>query len=308
MAILRGADPTSRPFGPEHEVMVPDRCLVGRSRGCDLVLAGRDVSGEHAVLQWCGTHWELRDLGSRNGTYVGEVRLPVGGRVPLAVGAEIKFGRESTGWQLVDGSAPRLMATSLADQGCVVADGGYLALPAVEPIVAVYQAGDAWVLERDGVTTVAVDRSVVDAGGLWRLYLPRAADGTWEDGAVAVVAQLRLRFVVSRDEEEVELIAWVGERRIDLQIRAHHYPLLVLARRRLADAQAGVAAAEQGWLRQDDLRVMLRMGEDHLGICIHRARAQLGKAGLADAAALVERRPGTRLLRIGVAGLEVVTS
>ena len=302
MAVLRGSD-------PDQEVMVPDRCLVGRSRGCDLVLAGRDVSGEHAVLQWCATHWELRDLGSRNGTYVGEVRLPVGGRVPLAVGAELKFGRESEAWKLVDASAPRLMAVALADQACVVGDGGYLGLPAVEPTVAVYQAGDAWVLERDGVTTVVADRSVVDAGsGLWRLYLPGAADGTWEDGAATVVGQLRLRFVVSRDEEEVELIAWAGERRIDLQVRAHHYPLLVLARRRLADAQAGAVAAEQGWLRQDELRTMLRMSEDHLGIWIHRARTQLGKAGIADAAALVERRPGTRMLRIGVAGLEVVTS
>ncbi len=102
-------------------------------------------------------------------------------------------------------------------------------------------------------------------------------------------------------------MAWAGERRIDLQVRAHHYLLLTLARRRLADRQAGAAAADEGWLRQDDLRAMLRLGEDHLSISIHRARTQLGKAGVADAAAVVERRPGTRLLRIGVAALEVAT-
>jgi hypothetical protein len=301
MASLRGVD---------HEVTLPDRCLVGRSRSCDLVLAARDVSGEHAVLQWCGTHWELRDLGSRNGTHVGEVRLPAGARVPLVAGVEIRFGRESPPWIFGDASAPQLMAVALADGARRVADGGYLALPGAEaPTLVVYQAGDGWTLERDGALEAAVDRAVVDtgAGGLWRIHLPAAAAGTWEDGAGAVVAQLRLRFVVSRDEEEVELIAWAGERRIDLQVRAHHYPLLLLARRRLADAHAGLAIEEQGWLRQDDLRVMLRMGEDHLGICIHRARAQLGKAGIADAAALVERRPGTRLLRLGVAALEVVT-
>ena len=48
------------------------------------------------------------------------------------------------------------------------------------------------------------------------------------------------------------------------------------------------------------------MKEDHLGVYIHRARAQFGRAGVADAAALVERRPGTRLLRIGAAALELV--
>ena len=299
MAILRGAD---------HEVMLPDRCLVGRSRGCDLVLAARDVSSEHAVLQWCGAHWELRDLGSRNGTSVGEVRLPVGARVPLAAGAELRFGRESAAWLLVDASAPQAMAVALADGARCVADGGYLALPAEAPVVAVYQAGEGWALERDGAVEAAVDRAVIDAGagGLWRLHLPAAAAGTWEEAAPPVVAQLRLRFAVSRDEEEIELVAWAGERRIDLQVRAHHYPLLLLARRRLADAEAGAAPAEQGWLRQDELRAMLRMSEDHLGIQIHRARAQLGKAGVADAAALVERRAGTRLMRIGVATLEVV--
>ena len=150
---------------------------------------------------------------------------------------------------------------------------------------------------------------VLADGVPWRLHLPDAEPGTWQDDPSALaLGRLRLQLAYSRDEEYVELVAQCGERRMDLQARVHHYPLLLLARRRLADAHAGLAIEEQGWLWQDDLRVRLRKGEDHLGICIHRARAQLGKAGIADAAALVERRPGTRLLRLGVAALEVVTS
>ncbi|MDC0722871.1 FHA domain-containing protein [Nannocystis bainbridge] len=295
--------------GPDGDLELPDRCLVGRSRGCDLVLAARDVSSEHAVLQWSATHWELRDLGSRNGSYVGEVRLGPGGRAPLAVGAVLRFGREAGPWQLACAAGPRAQAVALADGARRIAEGGYLALPhETEPRAALYQEGDGrWWLEQDGATREVDDRAVIEAGGLWRVHLPRAAAGTWEDGAtLLVVAQLRLRFAVSRDEEQVELVAQVGERRLDLQVRAHHYPLLLLARQRQADAAAGVAAAEQGWLRQDDLLTMLRMKEDHLGVAIHRARAQLARAGVADAAALIERRPGTRLLRLGVAAIEVV--
>lgn len=301
MALLRT---DSREFVP------PDRCLVGRSRGCDLVLTGRDVSGEHAVLQWDGVRWELRDLGSRNGTHVDGRRLGAGERVTVAVGAEIRFGRESAPWLLVEGGAPQVMAVAVEGGTRVVGEGGYLALPGPEaPTLAVYQdAAGQWVAEGEGGVRGVADRAVVEAGGLWRVHLPAGCAGTWEDGAAPVlVGSLRLRFTVSRDEEQVELVAWAGERRIDLQVRAHHYLLLTLARRRLADRQAGVAAADEGWVRQDDLRAMLRLGEDHLSITIHRARTQLGKAGVADAAAVVERRPGTRLLRIGVAALEVAT-
>lgn len=300
MAILRGVD---------SEVELPDRCLVGRSRSCDLVLMTRDVSSEHAVLQWCGTHWELRDLGSRNGTRVGEHRLASGGRVPLAAGAQLQFGRESPPWVLVDATGPRAMAVALVGGERRIADGGYLVLPgADEPILAIYQQADGrWQLEVNGATRTIEDREVVEARGPWRVHLPAAAAGTWEAGAdLVMVARLRLCFSFSRDEEYVELVAWAGARRIDLQARVHHYPLLLLARRRLADQRAGVAEAEQGWLRQDDLLAMLRMKEDHLGVYIHRARAQFGRAGVADAAALVERRPGTRLLRIGAAALELV--
>lgn len=291
-----------------REFVLPDRCLIGRSRGCDLVLGGRDISGEHAALHWTGTHWELRDLGSRNGTRVGETPLTAGARVQLQRDFELRFGRESPPWVVVDAGAPQPMAVSLATGACQVAEGGYLALPTAEaPTLAVYQeASGRWVAERDGVTSEPEDRALVEAGGMWRLHLPSAYRGTWEDGAAPVlVSQLRLCFAVSRDEETVAVVAWAGERRMDLQARAHHYPLLLLARRRLADQANGVAEADQGFIRQDELLALLKIGEDHLSISIHRARAQLGKAGVADAAALILRRPGTRLLRIGVAALEI---
>lgn len=299
MAILRG---------PERALLLPERCLVGRSRSCDLVLSAGDVSGEHAVVQWSADHWELRELGSRNGSFVDGTRLAAGERAALQVGTRLRFGRLAPVWTLEDVGPPRLMAVALADAACRVAEGGYLALPGPEqPTLAVYQGQDgAWVVEQDGVTRPAADRDVLDAGGLWRVHLPSALGGTWEDATdLAIVARLRLVFRFSRDEEQVELVAYCGERRFDLQARVHHYPLLLLARRRLADAAAGLPAAEQGFMKQDELLAMLRLKEDHLGIYIHRARVQLGKAGVADAAALVERRAGTRMLRIGVAALEL---
>ncbi len=301
MAILR-AQTSGRSF------TLPDRCLVGRSRACDLVLTTRDVSGQHATLQWTGQHWELQDLASRNGTHIDDVAVD-GKRAVLPPGARIRFGREET-WTFADAGPPQLMAMRVGGDEVRLAEGGFLALPdAHEPVVCIYQdPHGAWVCELRGEPAALDDRAIVPVGDVtWKIFLPSACQVTAQDEQGALyVAGLRLRLAFSRDEEYIEAFAFAGDRRLDMQVRAHNYLLLVLARRRLADREAGVGDAAEGWIAQDELLRMLRMEENHLNISVHRARAQLGRVGVTDAASLIERRPGARQLRIGVRGLELV--
>lgn len=49
--------------------------VVGRAESCDLPLADEDASREHVALVRRGTQILLRDLGSRNGVYLGDTRL-----------------------------------------------------------------------------------------------------------------------------------------------------------------------------------------------------------------------------------------
>ena len=294
-----------------HTLQLPARCLIGRSRACDLVLAERQVSGQHAALEWNGSKWEVCDLGSRNGTHVNGLRLAAGERVPIRSGAELRFGRDSPAWLLADDGGPSLMAMQLATGASQVAAGGYLVLPDAEhPELAVYQdAHGNWVAETRGEKASLADRAVLAAadGSMWRVPLPSLGDGTLKENEPPVLLRLLLlRFSFTRDEEHVELRALHGQRCLDLQARAHHYPLLLLARQRLADRAAGLAEPEQGWIRQDDLLKQLRIDENHLHISLHRARTQLGKLGVADVAGLIERRSGTRQLRLGVARVELV--
>jgi hypothetical protein len=286
----------------------PARCLVGRSRACDLVIAARDVSAQHAVLQWTGLRWEMQDLGSRNGTYVDDVPV-AGNRVLVACDSKIRFGREST-WILVDAGTPRLMVTREDTGEVILAEGGLLTLlDTDEPAACIYQdPHGVWVCERHGEPAVLDDRAIVSIDNVaWRVHLPTVCQATSQDeGGLLLVAGLRLRLAFSRDEEQVEAIAIAGQRRLDLHVRAHNYLLLVLARRRIADASAGVPDTEQGWIRQDDLIRMLRMDENHLNISVHRARTQLGRLGVADAASLIERRSGIRQLRVGIRDIELV--
>jgi hypothetical protein len=87
-------------------VPLPARCLVGRAPTCGLRLQEAHVSSEHAAIGWIGTAWELRDLGSRNGTYVDGQRLAAGSRCPLRAGARLGFGRPEPAWVLADDGPP----------------------------------------------------------------------------------------------------------------------------------------------------------------------------------------------------------
>ena len=50
------------------------RVTIGRS-GCDIVLDDGELSRQHALIAINGTSARLEDLGSTNGTYVGENRI-----------------------------------------------------------------------------------------------------------------------------------------------------------------------------------------------------------------------------------------
>lgn len=66
--------------------------LVGRSRNCGLRLDATDVSAEHARLGVDGGRPWVEDLGSTNGTFVGDER--VSGRRYLEAGERVKVGAE----------------------------------------------------------------------------------------------------------------------------------------------------------------------------------------------------------------------
>lgn len=302
MAVLVQPDTNTRMF-------LPSRCLIGRSPTSDLVLAEKNVSGQHAVLEWTGALWQLQDLGSRNGTFFDNQRIGPDVRIALQCGHALRFGRESAPWLVQDIAAPVAMARNLSSREWQLAAGGYLSLPRLDAHeCSIYQLADGtWVLERDSEVAPIEDRATVptSAGALWRIYLPGSLGSTMrEDVPPVLVTNLRLRFRFSLDEEQVEMTGYCGDARLDFGIRAHHYPLLLLARRRLGDHRA--AEADQGWLSLEDLLRMLNMSESHLNISIHRARAQLSQAGVLDAASLIERKPRTRRLRLGLHDLELM--
>ncbi len=62
---------------------------LGRSEDCSLVIAHPQVSREHAVIEWDGSRYTLRDQSSRHGTFVNGARVT---RATLHTGDSIMLG------------------------------------------------------------------------------------------------------------------------------------------------------------------------------------------------------------------------
>lgn len=281
---------------------IPGRALVGRSRTCALQLTDRAASGEHALICWKGDHWELRDLGSRNGTWLDGQRLEPADRPTLTAGAALAFGDPLHPWILQSVDPPAALALPEDGGAPARAEGGLLTLPdAEQPELTVHEAAPGrWVAERGEQSWPVAADDVVEAGGRrWRLSLGSALGSTWQANEALAVADAAFRFAVSPDEEYVELeVSGAGQQRT-FKGRAHLYLLLTLARRRLADQEAGASEANAGWVYHDELVRMLRVQEAQIYVQVYRARKQLGEAGVEGAGQIVERRASTRELRFG---------
>ena len=286
---------------------VSARLLVGRSASAALRIDERYTSGEHATLVWTGGRWEIRDLGSRNGTYVDGRRLASGEAVVVGIGAKLGFGDPVDTWELFEAGPPAAVAEDL-DKGTVrTAADGLLALPDEEhPEALVYaDSTGRWVLEQDGETKILDGERVVTAGGVpWRVQVPAGQIGTATVNVAPTLDAVSVRFAVSRDEEHVQTTITFRGHETALEVREHWYAMLTLARKRLEDA--GEPASEQGWIERDDLLRMLGVDSNTLNVSIYRARKQLQAAGIEGAAGIVEVRRGQRRIGIAASRLEVV--
>lgn len=284
------------------------RHLLGRAPNCQLRIREPRVSGFHAELLWDGRSWRLQDLGSRNGTTLGERRLAVGEQVELTRGAELTLaGRVS--FRLVDDSAPSLIATS-PDGETRTAEDGLLVLPSEEsPELTLYMELDGrWVVESSSGSAELEGEQTLFAGGKpWRVSLPNTLPETREIDNERRIHAFSHRFFVSRDGEHIELslVSPAGNESVRIEPRAHLALLLVLARVRLEDAEAGLPESEHGWVHREDLPRKLGV-EPHLpNLWIHRARKQLAKLGFRDAATVIERRANGTQLRLSVRRIEI---
>lgn len=299
--------------GTEHALSA--RHLIGRASACQLWVDDPRVSALHAELIWSGRAWSLQDLGSRNGTTVHDQRLEVGQSLPLERGDEFVLAGTAR-FCLLDDAGPHLIATA-PDGEIREAEGELLSLPCDDdPELTIYRAADgSWVVESADGTRRADERVPLIAGKRpWRLTLPTSLPQTTELTDGLHIYEIGLRFRVSRDQEhvEIDIIVSLSNTSITLEDRVHLALLLVLARARVRDAQLHdprpLPTSEQGWVYRDDLPKMLGVQPRLINLWFHRARKQFARAGIRNAAEIIERRANGTQVRLGVRRLEIINA
>lgn len=72
-------------------IEVSDEMVIGRSPDCTFMVGDDYASGRHARVFKHGSEWFVEDLDSRNGTFVGGIRIDQPEQVTL--GTDIRIGR-----------------------------------------------------------------------------------------------------------------------------------------------------------------------------------------------------------------------
>jgi hypothetical protein len=300
MAELRRTDGT-------RSCLLMSEHLVGRGAQCALRLTGGYVSAQHALIRWNGHAWEVLDRGSRNGTQLDAVPVEPGRASRLVKGAVLTFGHDDERWSLVDAAEPQIMAVAIDSGQALLGTEGIIGLPSSKnPESTLFVDNDgSWKHEQaNGEVEVVVDGQVVEsAGRRFRFCCPTSAvpAETWSLSRAA--GEPTLRFVVSSDEDFVELTMVYPGRTVPLGSRSHNYLLLTLARQRLADRAAGVPEASCGWMDKEQLADGFKMTPQQVDGEVFRIRKHFSQHGLAEASSVIERRPRTKQIRVGVVEL-----
>lgn len=275
----------------------------------------REVSSVHAALTWHRRQqsWQLRDLGSVNGTTVDGHLLKQGEARGIGQGSVVGFGGSM--WTVSAVGPPPAVATSSRGDRVIALDNVLLLLDEDRVEWVVHRMGDAWWLHR---WTGEVPDSEQDGECIGHGHQVRVGRLTWTIGLpidgpirtdVGTMRQMpklachRLVLDVSPDCETIDArLEGPGEPTV-LGHRRYHELWWVLALARKADREAGHPPEETGWVTCRQLGVDLALGSDPMGrlnVWVHRGRQRLKEAGFADYVDLFERRSsGSPMLRLG---------
>jgi hypothetical protein len=272
---------------PGSGVPLPEHAMLGRDPSCWIIVDHARVSRTHARVWWSGTSWWVRDLGSRNGSWLGSERLEPGKDVRFRAGAPLCLGDPtSTPWTLVDEDPPRPLARSRSGElVCGTAD---LLVFGEGPELSVWkEPHGGWSIDDGGELREVVDGEEIDG---WRLSLPMKLGATAPAVPVPRLDEVSILLKASRDMEHCrcELRGTFGT--LDLGEKQHWFVLWVLADPAEGDGE--------GWVDLDRLARRTGIERRSLDTYISRARKDLAEAGIEGAFGVVASRPNQR--RLGV--------
>ena len=284
----------------KQEIILRSQHIFGRHSGaCNTVLDNPEASRLHASILWNGTFWQLQDSSS-NGTYINNKPIVTGIKTRLMINDEIQFGAQnSCSWKFIEDHAPNSMLVPIKSASKAIELDGIVVLPDdSNPEITLYQQSNGqWICEnQSGSETIESGAKISTKTNSWYFIDANVFDETKQvnHNNNLKPAPINVNFSVSQDEEHVSLSIQLENKVIDLGERTHHYLLLILARKRMADKLKNLDDKEQGWIDKSLLCQQIGLDENHINILIYRFRKQLIQARpeATQLLQIVERRRG----------------
>lgn len=275
---------------------------VGRYKySVDTLIDKPGVSRHHAIIELNENKWFIRDV-STNGIWINDKKLDKNLPYQLFENDKIDFaapGQNSFVAANLQTECQYLVSQSNNQK--VVEVTNQLLLPSEDDpkhIIYYDKLLNYWFLEDLNTSDrqALIDGSIVSLmNDQWMFFSATTIAVTKHLECQKAAKPMALEFNVSQDEEDTQLTLSVDDKHLDLGIRSHHYLLLLLARTRIQDKDAGLESDVQGWVYRDDLAKALGVQTNHMNIMVHRARKQFVDSGGEDypeATFLLETRCG----------------
>jgi hypothetical protein len=299
----------------DHAVPVGEQPLsVGRAANNTLVLTDDTVSWHHAQIWVEGDVPWLRDLGSRNGTFVNDERVV--GALRVADGDVVRIGKHAlltlrgstagpsawrtrhvedltTGVRLLVRSDRFLLGSA---PGC---DLRVEAWPERAATIVLHDNGEIWIGTDEAEWQVEPSQEFELRGRRLRVVeeaLPHAPTVEWE----AQVYPYEVQAVGTGEDGPQAVLVDASSSRSIVLTGNRGVLLFVLARKLAKDRTVGASRGEEGWCSTDDVLTGVwgrgQKSANHLNVLVHRLRGQLAGEGFDPW--FVEKRRGAIRLRV----------
>ncbi len=284
---------------PVRAVEVGERGLhIGRARTADICLVDTTVSQDHARVWAEGGRVFLRDLSSRNGSFVNDKRIH--GQVEVQDQDRLRLGLETHLQVRVTGAIDAGTELELIDLDAGVRHALAFGDNEIEGfVVRVGRDGECRVITPTSEQVVEVDLPF-ELGSLHLLICgPDAGEPSTREVDHTVLPyriEASLNGASGPEARMTDLRRPGSEVRIASATQAE--VLFVLAQRLRAEQARGMP--EPGWIGNSDLRLAVwgrqaeRLHRSRLPVVLHRIRKVLEEGGL-DSDCLARRRGATRL-------------
>jgi hypothetical protein len=286
-----------------HTHLLATRTTVGSDALCTVPVPDPRVSTPHALLRYDSrSRWVVRDLGSRNGTWLNGAPITAFVDHPLAAGDKLVFGSAEAGtWTIGSTEPPVAFAVHRKTGACVRGTTDTLVVVDGDVRWELARLGDLWELQPGDDERPAWSGMPLGADNAWTVYLP-------QHGSTVGVRPFSLRtatlaFVEHDTDEGVSFTLEQDGRTLELGDSALWRLLWVLADERAHSPRPD--ETERGWISISDLEHRTGLDRKSIDIYVGRLKKELTQRKVLDVSGVVEVRNNWR--RIGVPAARIRT-